>query len=70
LYHVNYGLRYTVLRYPNVYGPRQDPHGEVGVVAIFTEQMLTGQQAVINGDGEQVRDFVYVGDWQKPTTWL
>jgi nucleoside-diphosphate-sugar epimerase len=60
--HVNCGVRYTVLRYPNVYVPRQGPHGEAGVVAIFTEQMLTGPQIVINGDGEQVRDFVYVGD--------
>jgi UDP-glucose 4-epimerase len=62
LYCVNYGLNYTVLRYPNVYGPRQDPHGEAGVVAIFTGQMLAGEQVVINGDGEQVRDFVYVSD--------
>jgi len=62
MYRVNYGLEYTVLRYPNVYGPRQDPHGEAGVVAIFTGQMLNGQQVVINGDGEQERDFVYVGD--------
>jgi len=62
LYHVNYGLKYTVLRYPNVFGPRQDPHGEAGVVAIFTGQMLTGQPVVINGDGEQLRDYVYVGD--------
>jgi UDP-glucose 4-epimerase len=62
MYHANYGLNYTVLRYPNVYGPRQDPHGEAGVVAIFTCQMLAGEQVVINGDGEQVRDFVYVGD--------
>jgi UDP-glucose 4-epimerase len=62
IYHVNYALRYTVLRYPNVYGPRQDPHGEAGVVAIFTGQMLAGDPIVINGDGEQVRDFVYVGD--------
>lgn len=62
IYHVNYGLRSTVLRYPNVYGPRQDPHGEAGVVAIFTGQMLADQPVVINGDGEQVRDFVYVGD--------
>ena len=62
MYQVNYGLEYTVLRYPNVYGPRQDPHGEAGVVAIFTGQMLSGQQVVINGDGEQERDFVYVGD--------
>jgi len=57
-----YGLNYTVLRYPNVYGPRQDPHGEAGVVAIFTGQMLADQQIVINGDGEQVRDFVFVTD--------
>jgi UDP-glucose 4-epimerase len=62
LYQVNYGLPYTVLRYPNVFGPRQDPHGEAGVVAIFTAQMLTGQPVVINGDGEQLRDYVYVGD--------
>jgi UDP-glucose 4-epimerase len=62
MYKVNYGLDYSVLRYPNVYGPRQDPHGEAGVVAIFTGQMLRGDQVVINGDGEQERDFVYVGD--------
>jgi UDP-glucose 4-epimerase len=62
MYRVNYGLEYTVLRYPNVYGPRQDPHGEAGVVAIFTGQMLSGKPVVINGDGEQERDFVYVGD--------
>jgi UDP-glucose 4-epimerase len=57
-----YGLEYAVLRYPNVYGPRQDPHGEAGVVAIFTGQMLAGKPVTINGDGEQQRDFVYVGD--------
>ncbi|HJW89806.1 MAG TPA: NAD-dependent epimerase/dehydratase family protein [Anaerolineales bacterium] len=62
MYQQNYGLDYTVLRYPNVYGPRQDPHGEAGVVAIFTGQMLAGEKVVINGDGEQERDFVYVGD--------
>jgi UDP-glucose 4-epimerase len=62
LYRSLYGLDYTVLRYPNVYGPRQDPHGEAGVVAIFAGQMLTDQPVTINGDGEQVRDFVYVGD--------
>ncbi len=62
MYHMNYGLNYTVLRYPNVYGPRQDPHGEAGVVAIFTGQMLSGEQVVINGDGEQERDFVHVTD--------
>ena len=62
MYHINYGLNYTVLRYPNVYGPRQDPHGEAGVVAIFTGKMLAGEPVTINGDGEQTRDFVYVGD--------
>jgi UDP-glucose 4-epimerase len=62
MYHVNYGLQYTVLRYPNVFGPRQDPHGEAGVVAIFTGKMLAGEPVTINGDGEQTRDFVYVGD--------
>ncbi len=62
MYHVNYGLKYTVLRYPNVYGPRQDPHGEAGVVAIFTGKMLAGEPVTVNGDGEQTRDFVYVGD--------
>jgi len=62
MYNVNYGLNYTVLRYPNVFGPRQDPHGEAGVVAIFTGKMLAGEPVMINGDGEQTRDFVYVGD--------
>lgn len=57
-----YGLEYAVLRYPNVFGPRQDPHGEAGVVAIFTGQMLAGKPVTINGDGQQQRDFVYVGD--------
>ena len=55
-------MPYTVLRYPNVYGPRQDPYGEAGVVAIFARMMLQGEQPVINGDGNQERDFVYVGD--------
>jgi UDP-glucose 4-epimerase len=62
MYNINYGLNYTVLRYPNVFGPRQDPHGEAGVVAIFTGKMLLGEPVTINGDGEQTRDFVYVGD--------
>ena len=62
MYQELYDLNYVVLRYPNVYGPRQDPHGEAGVVAIFTGQMLDGDQIVINGDGEQERDFVFVGD--------
>jgi UDP-glucose 4-epimerase len=62
MYRDLYGLEYVVLRYPNVYGPRQDPHGEAGVVAIFTAKMLQGEQPVINGDGEQMRDFVFVKD--------
>jgi UDP-glucose 4-epimerase len=62
MYNELYDLDYVVLRYPNVYGPRQDPHGEAGVVAIFTGLMLNGDQVVINGDGDQERDFVYVGD--------
>jgi UDP-glucose 4-epimerase len=57
-----YGMDYTVIRYPNVYGPRQNPHGEAGVVAIFTGRMLAGQPVTINGTGEQERDFVYVAD--------
>ena len=57
-----YGLDYGVLRYPNVFGPRQNPHGEAGVVAIFAGRMLAGQPVTIYGDGEQQRDFVYVGD--------
>lgn len=62
MYQELYDLDYVVLRYPNVYGPRQDPHGEAGVVAIFTGLMLNGEQVVINGDGDQERDFVYVAD--------
>lgn len=61
-YREMYGLDYVALRYSNVYGPRQDPHGEAGVVAIFTEKMLAGQTPTINGDGEQTRDYVYVAD--------
>lgn len=62
IYHELYGLEYTALRYANVYGPRQDAKGEGGVVAIFTDRFLNGQGVVIYGDGEQTRDFVYVGD--------
>lgn len=62
MYHQLYGLSYTVLRYPNIYGPRQDPKGEAGVIAIFVGQMLAGEQAIINGSGEQERDYVFVGD--------
>lgn len=61
-YRAVYGLDYVALRYGNVYGPRQDPFGEAGVIAIFIQKMLNGEQPVINGDGEQTRDFVYVGD--------
>ncbi len=62
IYRIHYGLDYTILRYPNVYGPRQDPYGEAGVVAIWTAEMLNGGEPLINGSGEQERDFVYVGD--------
>lgn len=56
------GLHYTVLRYANVYGPRQDAYGEAGVIAIFSRHLLSGQIPVIHWDGEQVRDYVYVDD--------
>ncbi len=65
LYRQNYGLDYTILRYPNVYGPRQDPLGEAGVVAIFSLQMLMGEQVTISGNGKQERDFLYVEDCVK-----
>jgi UDP-glucose 4-epimerase len=61
-FHAVHGLSYAALRYANVYGPRQDPHGEAGVVAIFARRLLSGEPARINGDGKQTRDFVYVGD--------
>lgn len=56
------GLRWTVLRYANVFGPRQDPKGEAGVNAIFTGLMLSGRQPTIFGQGDKTRDYVYVGD--------
>ncbi len=56
------GIQYVSLRYSNVFGPRQDPHGEAGVVAIFTQKMLAGEQPIINGNGRQTRDFIYVDD--------
>lgn len=62
LYKKIYGLDYVILRYGNVYGSRQDPFGEAGVVAIFINAMLKARQPTIFGDGEQVRDFVYVDD--------
>jgi UDP-glucose 4-epimerase len=62
LYGVEHGLCWTSLRYANVYGPRQDPHGEAGVVSIFCQNLLDGVAPEIHWDGEQTRDFVYVGD--------
>ena len=62
LYNKMFMLNYASLRYSNVYGPRQDPHGEAGVIAIFSQAMLEGRQPVIFGSGEQERDFVYVQD--------
>ena len=56
------GLEYVALRYANVYGPRQDPHGEAGVVAIFSNRLLENTPLTIYGDGEQTRDYVFVGD--------
>jgi len=61
-YHREYGIIPVSLRYANVYGPRQNGLGEAGVVAIFMEKFLAGEQPVINGDGLQTRDFTYVGD--------
>ncbi|MHB9025724.1 MAG: NAD-dependent epimerase/dehydratase family protein [Armatimonadota bacterium] len=61
-YGVNYDLHYTILRYGNVYGPRQNPHGEAGVIAIFTGRMLAGSPVTIFGAGAAIRDYVYVGD--------
>jgi len=66
-YYLNYyrevhGMSYVALRYGNVYGPRQDPHGEAGVVAIFANRILGGEPLGIHGDGEQTRDYVHVGD--------
>lgn len=61
-YGVQYGISYSALRYANVYGPRQDPHGEAGVVAIFSGNLAAGRASKINGSGEQTRDYVYAGD--------
>jgi len=67
LYRDLYGINYTILRYSNVYGERQDPRGEAGVVSIFIESMLRGRTPTIYGDGYQTRDFVYVGDVARGT---
>jgi UDP-glucose 4-epimerase len=61
-YKQNCGLDYTSLRYSNVYGPRQDPFGEAGVVAIFSQKLLQGEQPMINGTGKQTRDYIFVED--------
>jgi len=65
VYRQLYGLKYTILRYANVYGIRQDPKGEGGVISIFIDKMLKGERPVIFGDGNQTRDFVYVKDVAK-----
>jgi UDP-glucose 4-epimerase len=69
-----HGLRSTVLRYANVYGPRQDPHGEAGVVAVFAQRLLTGEPIQINarkqeGDAGCVRDYVFVADVVRANLW-
>jgi len=61
-YNSEHKLNYTILRYANIYGPRQNPFGEAGVVAIFSTKLLKGEQPVINGHGKQTRDYVFVGD--------
>jgi len=62
LYRKLYGMNYTSLRFPNVYGPRQDPHGEAGVVAVFSQLLLAGKTPNIFGDGSKTRDYVFVKD--------
>lgn len=62
VYRANHGIPFTALRYSNVYGPRQDPHGEAGVVAIFCGRLLDGRPCTIFGDGKQTRDYVFAGD--------
>lgn len=62
LYRRNFDMNYTVLRYPNVYGPRQNPHGEAGVIAIFLGLMLDGERPTIFGDGTQTRDYTFIED--------
>jgi UDP-glucose 4-epimerase len=61
-HNVQHGVSYAALRYANVYGPRQDPHGEAGVVVIFCSNLAAGRKSTIDGTGEQTRDYVYVGD--------
>ena len=61
-YNKQYGIEYIALRYGNIFGPRQNPHGEAGVVAIFCERLLADKQAVIFGSGDQTRDYTFVSD--------
>lgn len=61
-YREQYGIPFVALRYANVYGPRQNPHGEAGVVSIFSKRIIENTQPIINGDGKQTRDYVYVED--------
>ncbi|MBD3166467.1 NAD-dependent epimerase/dehydratase family protein [bacterium] len=61
-YHIEYDIQYIALRLGNIYGPRQNPHGEAGVIAIFCNRLLQDQSVTIHGDGMQTRDYVYVGD--------
>lgn len=61
-YKLSYGMEYVILRYGNVYGPRQDPFGEAGIVAIFTQRIIRNKKPTIYGDGKQTRDYVYVSD--------
>lgn len=62
MYSKLYNIKYSIFRYANVYGPRQDPKGEGGVISIFVDKMLAGEKPVIFGDGKQTRDFIYVND--------
>ncbi len=61
-YRTAYNIPYIAFRYANIYGPRQNPHGEAGVIAIFTTKLLKGEEPVINGDGRQTRDYVFIAD--------
>lgn len=61
-YKSEFDLNYSILRYANIYGPRQNAMGEAGVVAIFSTKLLKGEQPIINGNGKQTRDYVFVGD--------
>ena len=62
LYSDTYGIKHKILRYGNVFGPRQNPHGEAGVVAIFTRQFMRGEQPTIFGDGTKTRDYIFISD--------